>query len=252
MPDAHNPHYDEPGVLYDSGFFYADGVPDVPATPTHRNRKAMASISANLSRKNAKQLIELADLVAPKLAPTPPATPPIPNMGPKVTALTAKRDLAKAASDEYEAAKVALAALKAKRDATADDLRQEHESVISACESEAKGDPVMLAATGYALASPKVQNTSPPAQILNVTVTAGDNDGSVDVSFDPDGAANTYEVQVTTVDPIAGPWVTKAQPTASGATLDALTSGQRVWVRVRGIGSKGAGPWSDPATKIVP
>jgi hypothetical protein len=31
-----------------------------------------------------------------------------------------------------------------------------------------------------------------------------------------------------------------------------LTSGQRVWLRVRGIGSNGPGAWSDPATKIVP
>jgi hypothetical protein len=31
-----------------------------------------------------------------------------------------------------------------------------------------------------------------------------------------------------------------------------LASGQRVWVRVRAIGAAGPGPWSDPATKIVP
>ena len=34
--------------------------------------------------------------------------------------------------------------------------------------------------------------------------------------------------------------------------LSGLVSGTRVWVKVRVIGSQGPGPWSDPATKIVP
>ena len=72
------------------------------------------------------------------------------------------------------------------------------------------------------------------------------------VSFDPDSRAKTYEIQLTTADPLVGPWETKARPTASTETITGLTSGQRVWVRVRGIGTKGEGPWSDPATKIVP
>jgi hypothetical protein len=51
---------------------------------------------------------------------------------------------------------------------------------------------------------------------------------------------------------VAGPWITKLQPTTSRWKLEDLTSGQRVWVRARGIGPNGAGPWSDAVTKIVP
>lgn len=212
----------------------------------------MSSISAGLSRKNPAQLIALADLVTPKLAPAAPATPPIPNLSAKVTALTAKRDAAKAASDAYEDAKASLVALKATRDDKADDLRREHTALISAIESEAKGDAALLATSGYPLATESTQSSSPPAQIHNLNLTAGDNEGSVDLSYDPDALAKTYEVQLTTTDPVAGPWVTKDQPTSSSTTLTGLTSGQRVWARVRGIGSNGPGPWSDPATKIVP
>lgn len=251
MADLHNPHYDDPVVFFDAGFFYADGVPDIPSSPP-TSRKFMSSISAGLSRKNPTQLIALADLVAPKLAPAAPATPPVPNLAAKVASLVTKRGLTKTANDAYESAKAALVGLKATRDATADDLRVEHTSLISAIESEAKGSITMLAATGYPLSSPAVQSTNPPAQIVNLSVTAGDNDGSLDVTFDPDALATTYEVQVTTADPVAGPWTTKEQPTASRATIDGLTSGQRVWIRVRAIGSNGSGPWSDPATKIVP
>lgn len=212
----------------------------------------MSSISAGLSRKNPAQLIALADLVIPKLAPTAPATPPIPNMAAKVTSLTTKRDAAKTANDTYEAAKAALVALKSARDDAADDLRKEHVSVISAVESEAKGDTTMLAATGYPLASASTPSTTPPGQIFNLTLTAGDHEGTLDLTFDPEALAKTYEVQLTSVHPVDGPWTTMAQITTSSTTLTGLTSGQRVWVRVRAIGSNGMGAWSDPATKIVP
>ena len=91
-----------------------------------------------------------------------------------------------------------------------------------------------------------------PGQIKNFSLTAGANDGQVDASFDPEDFAKTYEVQIATVDPVAGPWVTKATPTASNCSIPGLTSGQRVWGRARAIGTNGPGPWSDPATKIVP
>jgi hypothetical protein len=212
----------------------------------------MSSISAGLSRKNPAQLIALADLVTPMLAPAAPATPPVPNMATKVTGLTTKRTAAKAASDAYESAKAALVSLKATRDSTADDLRTEHAAVISAIEAESKGDATMLSSSGYALATAPVQSTSAPGQIQNVSLTSGDNDGSLDLSYDPEALSKTYEVQITTVDPVAGPWTTVNHPTTSSTTLTGLTSGQRVWSRVRGIGSNGTGPWSDPATKIVP
>lgn len=252
MSDPHNPHYDDPTVFYDAGFFYADGVPDpIPTIPTQRN-KAMSSISAGLSRKNPTQLIGLADLVIPKLAPAAPATPPIPNLAAKVTALTTKRDAAEVAHNAYESARAGLVALKATRDAAADALRDEHAVVISAVEAEARGDAALLGASGYPLAAAAVPSTSPPAQIFNLALTAGDAAGTLDLTFDPDPLAKTYEVQITTTHPIDGPWTTVVQPTTSYTKLTGLTSGQRVWSRVRGIGSNGPGAWSDPATKIVP
>ena len=37
------------------------------------------------------------------------------------------------------------------------------------------------------------------------------------------------------------------------ATLDGLTSGSKVWVRVRAVGTRGSvGAYSDPANKTVP
>jgi hypothetical protein len=249
MPSPLHPHYDEVGVVYDGAFFYSDGLPDVP-TPTPENTR-MASLSPGFSRLNVKQLIALAELVASKLAPAAPATPPLPNMAAKVTALSAASTAAKTADDTYEAAKAALVNLKATRDQKADELRMAHKSCASAVESEAGGEETLLSASGYALAAVATPGV-PVAQISNLSVTASSMDGALDAVWDPDPSARTYDVQVTTVDPVAGPWVTRQQPTGSAASVDGLTSGNRVWIRVRGVGPKGPGPWSDPATKIVP
>jgi hypothetical protein len=210
----------------------------------------MASLKVQTSKLNPTQLVELADVVHPKLAPAAPATPPIPNMATKAASLKTKRDAAAAANLAYESAKAALVNLKQARDATADDLRAEHVSVAAAVESEAKGDAVMLTASGYPLAADPVQTTTPPAQVQNLNVTAGDDDGELDATWDPTTLAKSYEVQTAAAP--AGPWTTAAQPTASRASLPGLTSGQRGWVRVRAIGSKGPGAWSDVASKMVP
>ena len=180
-----------------------------------------------------------------------PAVPPVPNVAAKATALQTARNAAKAANDAYEAAKAGLPALKEARDEAADVLREKHNMMGSALEGETT-DAAALAATGYELADANAAATTPPDVIDSVKLTAGDVGGTLDGSFDPDELAYTYEVQVTTVDPVNGPWTTVVTPTASVFKLTGLTSGQRVWVRVRGVGAQGSGGWSDPFTKIVP
>ena len=65
--------------------------------------------------------------------------------------------------------------------------------------------------------------------------------------------ANSYEIQ-TSVDPVtASSWAFKKSAPKSSVTIDGLTSGTKMWVRVRAVGAGNAtGPWSDPATKTVP
>ena len=73
MPDLLHPHYEEVGVTHDAGFLYSDWLPDTPTAATPRN-KAVARLSPALSRLNPTQLIALADLVGPKIAPTASVT----------------------------------------------------------------------------------------------------------------------------------------------------------------------------------
>ncbi len=218
----------------------------------------MASLALNVSRLNPTLNIALADQVLAKMdpvsppPPAPPATPGVPGLAAETIVYKAARDKAKASNDAYEQAKITLAALKQVRDADNDALRIEQTAFAKAIEAKAKGNPVVLTASGFPLAADPSQSTVAPGAVFNFTLTQGDMDGVLDGSHDrPDRTVN-FEVAITTVDPVAGPYESKIFPTTSTWQLTGLTSGQRVWVRVRANGANGQGPWSDPATKIVP
>ena len=248
MSDPLNPHYDDDAVTYDSDFHYAD-EPVNPPNPIRR--KHMAKLKLNVNRMNPAQLIAKAELVLPKIAPPAPAVPPVANVADNAADLQTAYTAAKAANDAYEAGKAGLINLKSSRDSAADTLREKHVAMGAALESKTT-DPVKLTATGYDLAASNNTSSAPPDVIDNLKLTAGDAAQTLDGGFDPDELAYTYDVQMTTVDPVNGPWVTMMSVTASVFQLTGLTSGQRVWVRVRGVGANGPGGWSDPYTKIVP
>ena len=90
-----------------------------------------------------------------------------------------------------------------------------------------------------------------PGQVRNLTLASG-NVGELDAQWNSDAAATSYEIQ-TSSGPMSAPgWVAQPAVTKSSAVLQGLASGSQQWVRVRAIGSAGAGTWSDPANKIVP
>ena len=212
----------------------------------------MEKIKLTASKLNAVELITLADVVAGKLAPTLPATPPVPNVAAKVLTLNTAKTTLVTANSAYVALLAALAAAKVARDAAEDGVRKELVSLVAAVESEAKGNAVMLAASGFTLASAPVQTTQPPGQVLNLAVTGGDDEGELDLTCDPVEGARTYEVETSLLAPPNAVWTRAHQGTTSKASLSGLTSGQRMWLRMRAIGVKGPGAWSDVATKTVP
>lgn len=243
-----------PGFFFDTedafldGEFFFDG--DVGTTSKPKTK--MASLNLSLSRKNLTELVTLAESTHATLVPTPPTLPPLPNMAGKAADMLAQSVVAKAADKAYEDGKIALAHLKEVRDAEADKLRAEISTVGKAVEAESKGDPVKLTSSGLPLAAVPTQTSSPPGKVLNLSVTASEIDGQLDVHHDPVDRAKSYELELTTVDPINGPWPVKCSQTTSTCSVVGLTSGQRVWIRVRALGSNGPGAWSDPFTKIVP
>jgi hypothetical protein len=252
MPDPLHPHYDEVGVTYDGGFFYADGLPDNPPVPP-RKRKRMSSspFNLNLSRLTREQFLSMVNTATAALDPVAPGTPPIAGISTEVTALKASAATATTKKAAWEAAKAALVTAKAEMDAAIDAAKDDTRAMASVIEGKAKGNLAVLSLSTLPLAGASVPSTV-PSQISNLSVSASDMDGALDVHWDPEINSTSYEVEVTTTDPVAGPYVSKPSETTSSTTIPGLTSGQRAWVRVRGVGPKGSGPWSDPGTKIVP
>jgi phage host-nuclease inhibitor protein Gam len=88
--------------------------------------------------------------------------------------------------------------------------------------------------------------------VINLSVTQGDNNGALDQHWDPDPTAKSYELQTST-DPMTDSSFTHRDTvTKSSCTTTGLTSGTRIWSRVRAVNPAGKGPWSEPVSKIVP
>ena len=115
-----------------------------------------------------------------------------------------------------------------------------------------KGDEAKIQSAGMSLRAAKTPTTSLDAP-QNLAITVGDNDGALDVHWDPVAKAKNYEIQTSDDPPTGTSWAYAKTTTKSSTTVSGLTSGAKKWLRVRALGPKELqGPWSDPAVKRVP
>jgi hypothetical protein len=127
--------------------------------------------------------------------------------------------------------------------------------LIPYLEMVAQGDTHILATTGYDLRKDVVRGGSD--YILAAPdafrVEHGAKSGSFDIHIAKLHGAGSYEVQISQSDPaIEANWRhAMTSLTAAHILLEGLTPGQAYWVRVRGIGSAGAGVWTEPVNLIV-
>jgi hypothetical protein len=172
--------------------------------------------------------------------------PSLTSIGTLITTATTKIAAQKAA---------AQAALQATndRDAAIAALNAALTLLAAYVENTSGGDAVKIQSAGMSVKAASA-HIGALDQAQNLAVTAGDNDGELDATWDPVRGAKSYQVQVS-ADPITGTsWRDVSPVSGSGKTLTGLTSGARTWVRVRAIAPKEAnnGAWSDPAVKMVP
>jgi hypothetical protein len=151
----------------------------------------------------------------------------------------------------YEAEKALLRKKKNARDeaikALCHGLRIEADTVQAAT----GGDPDKIETTGFRVrAQPTPVGT--PAPVTNLVLAAGPVDGTLKAAWKPVRGIRSYELEASPDPATPASWSFKGTVTKSKATVNSFTSGARVWLRVRGIGTAGPGPWSDPAVKIVP
>lgn len=121
-------------------------------------------------------------------------------------------------------------------------------------ESATGGDETKILSAGVQVKGSGPSIPKVPTQTQRLSLSRGDNDGEVDAIWDPLPGARNYVLERTT-DPPGTPatkWEQAGFSSKSSTTITGLTSGVRIWLRVAGIGTDGRGPWSDPATIIVP
>ena len=236
-------HYDDPASHYDAPGAYYDGF--LPPPP---KKGKMADITLNLSKMTIDEVFQFAiTLHTGMLANV--ATFATPN--PAATAFNTAITDAQTANNAYEAGKVTLTNLLNTRDAKIDVLKGMIKQWMNYTMNTTP-DATKWQAVGFTLKG-QASAIGPIGQVLNLVITEGDNEGSLDVAWNKLHGAISYEVQIST-EPVTGTsWAHNMTVSKSSGTILGLTSGTKIWVRVRGIGAKNVpGVWSDPAVKTVP
>ncbi|MGB8166968.1 MAG: fibronectin type III domain-containing protein [Chthoniobacteraceae bacterium] len=207
----------------------------------------MAKVKLNQDGLNPEDLVALALQIKTAMtgnANFPAANPTMMALGLLIT--TTQTKIA-AHNSAVAAAQTALAERAAAVDALRAGLRQESSYV----DNIAAGNAVIIQSAGMGVQSPR-QPVPAPGQVLNLSLTAGDDFGELDVHWDPVPNTKTYEVEFATDMAFTLGVVNLKPPTKSKAVATGLTTGVRMWCRVRSTNASGTGAWSSVATKIVP
>jgi len=237
-------NYDS-GATYDSGVLY-DAVP----LPQLLKRMPKIKVKLSLDTKSDSDLLTFAQAHEAAMVANANFTTPLP----APAAFTTVRSAYQTALGNFNTAQAA-----AKQATTAkDSARQALEGMLTK-----RGNYVELTAADAADPAAVVESaafsvkaaagaTQAPDMVSNLSITAGDNAGELDLQWDPANGAKTYDVELSP-DPITPTsWVAQRSVTKSKTIILGLTSGAKMWARVRAVGPGGTGAWSDVATKIVP
>jgi hypothetical protein len=108
------------------------------------------------------------------------------------------------------------------------------------------GDKAKILSAGVSVKSEGAPITQLPAP-QNLSATSGDDDGEVDLSWQPVPRVKGYDIEQCADPPTADGWEKVDFSSKSKYTVEDLTGGALYWFRVRARGSKVKGPWSDPA-----
>ncbi len=238
--------FDSPSLRFDTGLrFDAEPVPPPKLKRTNR----MPKFKLDLTKKTPAQKITLGETHV--TAMTGNASFPAANRLPADAAFQAALDALTTAEAEVEAKKTALKQARATRDAAELEFDSALNSRASYCEAAKPNDDAALAGTGLPLRTAPATVGDLPAP-GDLTATMGDDPGEMELSWDPVYGANSYAIEKCEHNVPGAAWGAVQTVSQSKFTLTGLTSGTTYAFRVRAIGPKGNGPWSDEAVKMSP
>jgi hypothetical protein len=118
-------------------------------------------------------------------------------------------------------------------------------------EQTAAGDEAKILSAAMQVRAARVAATV-PEMVQNLSLTAGDNAGRLDIQWDSISGGTRYEVQLCPTMDFAAGVINLTSVTKSKTVATGLTTGTRTWARVCAVNAAGPGAWSDVTTKIVP
>ena len=207
----------------------------------------MAKIALGLGKLKPEPKIQLAKDIKTGMtgnANVPSPNPTLVELGTLITTAETKLTAVNTLEESLQAARLDL---ESALDALDDGLTQEAAYV----QDVTGGDAVKIATTNMPLRRPN-EPIGPLGQVLELAVKEGAYEGELKASWAKLRGAKSYDVQIS-VDPFTPATWRGVEPSTKVRTvIGGQTPGAKMWVRVRGIGKGDPGPWSDPATKIVP
>lgn len=117
------------------------------------------------------------------------------------------------------------------------------------CESVTPNDLAKLATVGLPLRGLPQPVGDMPAP-ANLRATMGDGEGEIDLQWDAIYGSSSYIIECREYNPATG-WSQIKLLKQSKFTVTGLVSGKTYAFRVRALGPKGEGPWSDEAVKMA-
>lgn len=209
----------------------------------------MAHARLGLSTLSPQEIIELTSQIV--TAMTGNVTFGTPN--PTLAAITTQKNTTNTSIAAYDTAVAAASTALTARDANVTTLKNMLTQLVGYVENISAGDAVKIQSAGMAVRASTAPPVGPVTQVLELVLSQGDFEGTLDMVCAPVRGAKSYEIQISADPPTTTSWTAKMTATKSSATIEGLTSGAKLWARVRAVGADNKpGPWSDPAVKVVP
>ncbi len=211
---------------------------------------AKSKIKLGLGLKSVLQKIGFANSVIEAITGNPAFDPGIVDL----TDITDKNDELEAKLALRDAAKAAAEALTEAVMELGSEYDEVMKALVKVVEEVAAGDAEILESGGFDTFIPGKRTPAGPLGVVTGLVAdPGNASGKIDSDWDSLEGADTYNIYVTTGDPLdeAG-WVNWASRKQSRAVLTGLTPVTQYFIRVTGVGTEGEGPPSDPVPSVAP
>jgi hypothetical protein len=201
-----------------------------------------------LHKLSVSEIAQMGQTIVDKMTGNPDVpNPPVP-LAQLQADLTNAKQAIQETRDLFNAYKAALS----KRDKLVAVLGNDLTAEAMYVETVSGGNKKVILGAGMRVRNDRAPVTMP--QVMNLRLQPSDNEGEVLARWKPIKGVRIYKVQICK-DIAAAPtnWEEKRPETKTKCALNHdLVSGQKVWVRVRAVGARNEGPWSDVACKTVP